>query len=175
MFYHSKFTINKNKVETSDNTSFYKLPFIGTPYTIVQNKLNQLCNAFCKNSNIKLIFCPVKIGSLFSTKDPIPSALKSLVIYKFICTGCNTCYIGEARHHYQTRIKEHLKIDKASHTYKHLNNNLECKNVCNETCFRVIDSDSSRFRLKVKEARHISWLKPYLNKQVNHVGKTISV
>ena len=66
-------------------------------------------------------------------------------------------------------------MDKASHIYKHLNNNLECKNVCNEACFRVIDSDSSRFRLKVKEALHISWLKPDLNKQVNHVGITISV
>ena len=83
-FIDSKFTINKNKVETSDNTSFYKLPFISTYSTIAQNKFNQLCNAFCKNSNIKLIFCPVKIGFLFSTKDPIPSALKSLVIYKFI-------------------------------------------------------------------------------------------
>ena len=72
-------------------------------------------------------------------------------MYKFICAGCNTCYIGETRRHYQTRIKEHLNMDKVSHIYKHLNNNLECKNVCNETYFRVIDSDSSRFRLKVKE------------------------
>ena len=36
-----------------------------------------------------------------------------------------------------------------------------------ETCFRVIDSDSSRFRLKVKEALRISWLKSVSNKQVN--------
>ena len=88
----------ERKLKFSDNTSFYKLPFIGTHSTIIQNKLKQLCNAFCKNFNIKLIIYPVKIGSLFSTKDPIP--LKSIVISKFICAGCNTCYIGETRRHY---------------------------------------------------------------------------
>ena len=100
---------------------------------------------------------------------------RMLVIHKFICAGCNTCYIGKTRRHYLTKIKEHLKMDKASHICKNLNNNLECKNVCNETCFWAIDSDSSRFRLKVKEVLHNSWLKPDLNKQVNHVGITISV
>ena len=38
-FIDSKFIINKNKVETSDHTSFYKLLFIGTHSTIAQNKL----------------------------------------------------------------------------------------------------------------------------------------
>lgn len=45
--------------------------------------------------------------------------------------------------------------------------NKTCKNLCDESCFQVIDYASSPFRLKIKEALHINWLKPNLNKQKN--------
>ena len=70
----------------------YNLPFISTHSTIAQNKLNQLCNAFCKNYNFKLIFCPVKIGSLFSTKDHIPIRLSRIQL-KF--REISSCFILE--------------------------------------------------------------------------------
>ena len=47
--------------------------------------------------------------------------------------------------------------------------------VCGEGCFHVIDYASSPFRLKIKEALHINWLKPGLNKQKEHANITISV
>ena len=47
--------------------------------------------------------------------------------------------------------------------------------IVNSDCFEVIDRASSYFRLQIKEAMHINWKKPELNKQVKHVGITISI
>ena len=58
---------------------------------------------------------------------------------------------------------------------KHLLENKTYKSLCDKGCFQVIDYASSPFRLKVKEALHINWLKPNLNKQKEHVRNTISV
>ena len=105
---------------------------------------------------INIAFSPFKTGDLFSSKDCLPSALKSFVVYKFVCAGCQSCYIGET-------------------IFKHLLEDAACQNVCDENCFAFIDSASSSFRLKLEVALHITWLKPNLNKQKEHVSITISV
>ena len=71
-----------------------------------------------------------KLG--FSSKDCLPSALKSFVVYKFVCAGCQSCYIGETKRHLPTRINEHLLTDKKSNIFKHLLENAAGKNVCDE-------------------------------------------
>ena len=130
---------------------------------------------FCKISNINIVFSPFKTGDLFSSKDCLPSALKSFVVYKFVCAGCQSCYIGETKCHLPARINEHLVTDKRPYIFKHLLENSTCKNGCDENCFAIIDSASSSFRLKLKEALHITLLKPNLNKQKEHGSITISV
>ena len=75
-----------------------------------------------------------------------------------------------------TLAKQNATFKQGSrNTSKHLNDNANCRRVCNKNSFEVIDSASSSFRLKVKEAIHITWSKPSLNKQVNHVSMTITV
>ena len=108
---------------------------------------------------------------MFNVKDPIPKFLKSFVVYKFVCPGCN----GETTRHLSTRIKEHLKTDKKSHIFAHLVNNKTCKALSTENCFEIIDSASTPFKLKLKEAMHIIWKKPSLNKQQKHVSISITV
>ena len=58
---------------------------------------------------------------------------------------------------------------------KHLLENKTCKTLCGDGCFHVLDYASSPFRLKIKEALHINWLKPDLNKQKEHARITILV
>ena len=70
--------------------------------------------------NIQIVFLPFKIGNLFSPKDPLPDNLRSYVVYKYICPGCNACYVGETKRHLPIRIKEHLVSDKNSQIFKHL-------------------------------------------------------
>ena len=66
------------------------------------------------------------MGSFFSSKDMLPNALRSFLVYKFTCAGCQSCYIGETRRHLATRIKEDLVTDKESHIMKHLLENENC-------------------------------------------------
>ena len=73
-----------------------------------------------------------------------------------------------------TRIKDYLEKDKKSHIYPHLQENPQWKKV-DLDCFAFIDCASSYFGLQIKEAMHINWKKPGLNKQVKHVGITVSI
>ena len=168
---------NRDQTEKSDaiKLNYYKLPYIGHFSTTTKQKLNKLCNEYCKDLTIKIVFSPFKVGDLFSVKDSIPKFLKSFVVYKFVCPGCNACYIGETTRHLSTRVTEDLEKDKKSHIYKHLLENPDCKNLCNPDCFEIIDSASSEFRLKLKEAMHITWVKPTLNRQLKHVSISITV
>ena len=111
---------------------------------------------------------------MFNVKDPIPKSLKSFVVYKFVCPGCNACYIGETTRHQSTRIKEHFETDKMSHIFAHLVDNETYKALSTENFFEIIDSASTPFKLKLKEAMHIIWKKPSLNKQQKHVSISIT-
>ena len=44
--------------------------------------------------DIKLVFPSFKIGNLLGVKDSVPDGLHSRVVYKFVCAGCNACYIS---------------------------------------------------------------------------------
>lgn len=54
---------------------------------------------FCKNANINIVSSPFKIGSLFLSKDLLPDVLKSFVVNRFTCSGCQSRYIDEGRCH----------------------------------------------------------------------------
>ena len=83
--------------------------------------------------------------------DSIPRSLRSNEIYKFICAGCNSVYVGETSRHLSTRVHEHLHSDKNSHIYKHLKSSDKCRMSCGDNCFTVLMYN----HLKIKEALHI--------------------
>ena len=135
-------------------------------------KVSVFANTYCKNTNIVVAFSPLEAFSVVKT---IPKFLQSYVVYQFTCADCNPCYIGESKRHLKTRIEEHLGKDKNSQKLKHTQENPHCREVSNFDCFDVIDRDNSHFKLLFKEAMHITWKKPILNKQIKHVTPTISV
>ena len=91
--------------------------------TDVKRKINSFCKFYCKSLSIKIVLTPFKVADMVNVKDPIPKFLKSFVVYKFVCPGCNACYISETTRHLSTRIKKHLETDKKSHFFVHLVNN----------------------------------------------------
>ena len=96
----------------------------------------------------------------------MPSAHRSHVVYHFTCARCNSSYVGQTTRHYDVRVHEHLyKQSQPPSVFKHLAENPCCREACDESCFKFIDSDSSPFRLQIKEAIHNEWLKPDINKQ----------
>ena len=98
-----------------------------------------------------------------------------MVVYQFICAGCNSCYIGETSRHFSTRIKEHTLSDKNSHIFKHFSQFPSCKGMYTPSCFRILDSANSSIDLKLKEAFYISKNKPDLNKQLHHFNTFLTL
>ena len=84
-------------------------------------------------------------------------------------------YIGETRHHFKTRIEEHIKKDNKSHIFKHLHSTVTCFDSYNCLSFKIIDKAHSQFDLKIKEALYMNWRKPSLNAQHSHLGLTLLV
>ena len=181
-FIEDKVTLSQSSseqnVQNKPEVRYYKLPYRGNFSETAQTKLNVIADKLCKNIRSKLVFTPCKIGSFFSNKDPLPSKWKSWVVYKFDCAGCNSRYIGETTIHFATRMDQHFrKKVGASAVYKHLHgkNNEKCLKLSNVDSFDIIDQAKTRFSLKLKEALHIKWDEPDLNKQVRHEVINIAV
>ena len=85
-----------------------------------------------------IVLTPFKTGSFFSSKNRSPDALRSFVVGKFTCIGCQSCYLGETKRHPATRIKEYWVTDRKSDIMKHLLENKTYKSLNGEGCFRVI-------------------------------------
>ena len=112
---------------SSGKTHFYKLPYVGQFSKIVQTKLRKLLKRYCKaDLDVKLVFSTFKLRNMFSVKDLVPQSLRSRVVYKFLCAGCNASYIGETTRHICARVREHLLSDKSSHVHRHLQSSRAC-------------------------------------------------
>ena len=89
--------------------------------------------------------------------------------------GCAARYVGETTRHFNTRVREHLETDRASHIFKHLESSSACRSACSRDNSAIIDQASSLFTLKIKEALLVLWDKPTLNAQVKRVNLKLSV
>ena len=84
---------------------------------------------------------------MFGVKNPIPRGRRTCEVYKFLCAGCNACYV--------TRLREHLVSDRTSHSLRHLQISQQCRTLCSDECFSIFDHASTTLQLKMKEAIHI--------------------
>lgn len=171
-----KIVNQENEVSGSDNTRFFKLPYIGSFSRYAEKRIQFLVENYCKeNTSIKLAFNSFKISQYFQIKDKRLKQLDSFVIYKFTCR-CNSKYVGFTTRHLNERIDEHFGKDKKSHVLKHLTRSAECKGEACAKSFQVIDRANSEYELKIKEAMWIKWINPDLNVQkVNSHKLTIDV
>ena len=49
-----------------------------------------------------------RLGSYLSFKDKVPLNARSLILYKFLCGGCKSAYLGKSKRHFLVRIFEYL-------------------------------------------------------------------
>ena len=77
-------------------------------------------NKYCTNLKLQLQYSPFKIKNLLSVKDHVPRSLRSYVVYRFKCTGCNYVQIGETSQHLSTRVREYIFTDINYNIFKHL-------------------------------------------------------
>ena len=133
-----------------------------------------LLQRYCTDLQIKLAFTSFKIKNLITAKDCIPRSLRLNIVYTFTCAEYSSVYVGETSQHLSTRVPERLFSHKNSHIYKHSKNSSACREACNENCFAVLDSAGTAYKFKFKEALHIMWEGPNLNKQVNQYNISLT-
>ena len=112
---------------------------------------------------------------MFGVRDPIPRGLPTCVVYKFLCIGCNVCYVGESSRHLSTRVCERMVSDKNSHVFRHLQSSQHCRTLCSDECFSNLYHASPTLKLKIKESILIQWGQATLNHQLYHINLKLSL
>ena len=111
--------------------------------------------------------------TLPSLKPLVKKELRSGVIYKITCPGCNSCYVGQTRRHLITRFKEHKnKKDGAvkSHFWNCVKGKASLEHV------EVIDTTTKGLdHLLTLEALYIRDLKPELNTKDEFKNKELII
>ena len=113
-------------------------------------------------SGAQIIFTTRKFKTcLPSLKTSFARELRSKVVYKLTCSGCNSTYVGQTVRHLATRVDEHRKAD--SPVGQHL---LECNKEVGGTAelkSEIIDQTANTHKLLTLEALHICRERPKIN------------
>ena len=110
-------------------------------------------------SGAKIIFTTRKLKTcLPSLKTSFARELRTKVVYRLTCNGCNSTYVGQTVRHLATRVDEHRKGDFS--VGKHL---LECNKEVGGTAelkSEIIDQTANTHKLLTLEALHIRRERP---------------
>ena len=166
----------KNSQKDEKQELNISLPFMGKYSNGVKKKLARLASEFLVNTKVNIIWnSPRKLRNLFSFKDKLPMRLRSKILYRFTCNGCNSIYIGKTKRHFVVRANEHLGLSLRTgkkYTYNpnngnnsiildHLHQSEECNG--NLDNFEIIGKANNDYFLRIKESLLIKKFKPLLN------------
>ena len=159
--------------EDSKDVPVIVLPFLGRFTKLAEKKIKHAMRQHIPAARIQFIYkTSVRLSSLFSFKDKIPSYLQSGVVYHYKCSKCKSAYIGETTRHTKRRYYEHM--GKSALTDKALarkvpsaigDHNSICNSNIKEQDFSILCRESNEYKLLVKETIFINMLKPKLNLQ----------
>ena len=151
------------------------LPFLGKQSFEIKTKLCKFIDKNFPQCKLQVIFnSNTRLRNFFNFKDKIPLRVRSHILYRYTCDGCNAIYLGKTRRHYGVRIFEHLGIslttgNKFSYNSQNINNSAILNHINCTSCtgksenFKIIGSAKTDFLLSIKETLLIHKNKPKLN------------
>ena len=152
------------------------LPYLGHVSVCLREKLHVLFSSSFPYCKLRLVFrSNLRLRSLFSFKDKLPTHLRSCLVYRYRCSSCNAAYIGKTKRQFKVRMCEHLGIShltgkersiKESQMTAIHKHNLECMSAPSFCDFEILASETNDFRLTLKESLLIKHHNPCLNKTV---------
>ena len=77
--------------------------------SVVKNCIKKLYKCFKKEVTVKFVlhYQNTNFSHFTNTKDKTTFWSQSSVIYKFVCPGCKSCYVGKTDCTLHERTKEH--------------------------------------------------------------------
>ena len=144
----------------------------------IRSNLTKIAKTYFPCCKIQVTFnAGTRLSNFFRFKDKVSINARSLVVYKYTCSSCNSAYVGKTKRHFLVRTFEHLGVSLATgkkFTFNPNNksntavlNHINCNN-CNATQdnFRIIGSAKNDYTLCLKESLLIQLHKYDLNKNV---------
>ena len=102
---------NTTEESTTDTVKiFINLNFSGnTADRIVKNCKKEFYKCFKKEVTVKFVlnYQTTKLCYFTNTKGKTPFSSQSSVVYKFVCPGCKSCYVGKTDRILHERTEEH--------------------------------------------------------------------
>ena len=87
------------------------LPYLGKSFLQICTRIDRVMKDKLSYCNLQLVFqTKCKLFNFFTFKDKNIILLRSDIVYKFKCGGCNATYYGKTQYHFKTRIREHLGV-----------------------------------------------------------------
>ena len=156
---------------------FIILPYLGTMSSNLKRKLHSIFAKSLPACNLKIIFKSTnRLSSFFNFKDVLPRELRSHLVYKFSCSGCNATYYGKTERHLNVRSGEHVgkspltgkkvackRSAVSDHLLLHDNSNSDFND------FSILCRDNNNFKLAIRESILIYRDSPLLNKNTASV------
>jgi hypothetical protein len=91
------------------DTAVLRVPYYGEPSEIFGKRVVAAVAKQYPLKKVRTVYdLTSRIGQYFNTKDPIPTDLRSGIVYEVVFSQCNVNYIGKTCRHLQTRVNEHL-------------------------------------------------------------------
>ena len=156
---------------------FIILPYLGTMTLDLKRKLHTFFAKSLPMCDLKVILKSTnRLSSCFRFKDVIPRELRSHLVYKFSCGGCNATYYGKTERHINVRAGEHIGLSPltgnrvackpsavSDHLLLHDNITSDFKN------FTILCNENNDFKLSIRESILIYRDNPILNKNIASV------
>ena len=152
------------------------LPFLGKYSNDLKRKISALASKHLKpNFQVEVIWNSRKrLQNFFSFKDRLPMHLRSKVLYRYTCNGCNSIYLGKTKRHFLVRAYEHLgrsirtgkdftfnpKNSNNTAVLEHIHQSKQCKGSLDS--FEIIGGARNDFHLRIKESLLVKKVKPTL-------------
>ena len=152
------------------------LPFLGPQSLRLRSRLQNYVNSCLPTCDLRIVFkCETRLSSFFRYKDRVKKALRSMVVYRFKCDGCNSVYIGKSIRHLSVRVAEHVGVSALTGKDISTQPSAICDHLRFTECgasrhsldeFAILASASNNYALEIKESLMIHRDKPLLNANI---------
>ena len=110
--------------------------------------------------NFRIVFqTKCKLIIFFTFKVKIPVFLRSGIVYKFKCGGCNATYYGKTKRHFKVRMCEHLGVSaltgkrvKGGNDFVIKEHHLFCNHLSGFDDFSILANNNNDFKVTLMES-----------------------
>ena len=144
------------------------LPYLGKLSLQIRTRINRVIRNKLPHCNLQT---KCKLINFFTFKDKTPVFLRSGIVHKFKCGGCNATYYGKTKRHFKVKMCEQLGVSaltgnrvKGDNDSAIKEHHLFCNHLSGFGDFSILASNNNDFKVTLMKSLLISRDQPSLNK-----------